>query len=512
MLKKIRSALISVFDKNNLEPIVRLLHRYEVEIYSTGGTFSFIEDLGIPVRSVEILTGFPSIFGGRVKTLHPKVLGGVLYRRDVQTDIQEAAVYEIPPFDMVVVDLYPFEQTVLQGASHSEIIEKIDVGGITLLRAAAKNHQDVLVVSSKDQYSEVVKILAENDCQTTLEDRLEFATAAFDITSHYDTVIFNYFNSQLPEQKHILHYKESIRQVNFLRYGENPHQRGAFFGDLGAIFEQLNGKELSYNNLVDADAAIHLMTEFPDEQAAFAIIKHTNACGVATASTPAQAYRKALAADPVSAFGGVLISNQPIDLQTALAMNELFFEILIAPSFEPAALDVLRQKKNRILLRLKPISLPVYQYKTLLNGVIGQDKDLRMVSEVDLKTVTNRKPNEQEIKAMLFANKIVKHSKSNAIVLAIDGQLLGSGVGQTSRVDALRQAIHKAKSFGFSLEGAVMASDAFFPFPDCVEIAYAEKICAIIQPGGSVRDQESIDFCNRHDIAMVFSGIRHFKH
>ncbi len=510
MQKKITSALISVFDKTGLEPIVRLLDSKGIKIYSTGGTFSFIEQLNIPVAPIESVTGFPSIFGGRVKTLHPKVFGGILYRRENESDIKEAAVYEVPSFDMVIVDLYPFEQTVESGATHEEIIEKIDIGGISLIRAAAKNYQDVLVVSSRSQYEEVVNMLEENHCQTSLEDRLEFAAAAFDISSHYDTLIFNYFNAQLPPQKHILHYKESIREVNFLRYGENPHQRGAFFGDLGKILEQLNGKELSYNNLVDIDAAIQLVAEF--EATSVAIIKHTNACGVAHGQNIYEAYQKALAADPVSAFGGVIVANRQIDLQAAQTINELFFEILIAPSYQKEALELLTMKKNRIILLQKPAELPIYQYKTLLNGVIGQEKDLNTVTARDLKFVTKLSPTPEQIESLLFANKIVKHTKSNAIVLATNGQLFASGTGQTSRVDALRQAIHKAKSFGFDLRQAVMASDAFFPFADCVEIAHAEGIKAVIQPGGSIKDKDSTEFCDAHDMVMVFTGIRHFKH
>jgi phosphoribosylaminoimidazolecarboxamide formyltransferase/IMP cyclohydrolase len=510
MQKKINSALISVFDKTGLEPIVRLLHLQGVKIYSTGGTYSFIEELGVPVASVESVTGFPSVFGGRVKTLHPKIFGGILFRRQNESDIKEAAVYEVPAFDMVVVDLYPFEQTVAAGSSHEDIIEKIDIGGISLIRAAAKNYQDVLVVSSRSQYEELCSMLEENYCQTSLEDRLEFAAAAFDITSHYDTLIFNYFNTQLPENKHILHYKESIREVHFLRYGENPHQRGAFFGDLGAMFEQFNGKELSYNNLVDIDAAIHLIAEF--EKTSVAIIKHTNACGVASADSVSAAYQKALAADPVSAFGGIIIANRHLDLQAATAINELFFEILIAPSYQREALELLSLKKNRIILRQKSAQLPLYQYKTLLNGVIGQEKDLKTVTARDLKFVTELKPTPEQIESLLFANKIVKHTKSNTIVLAVDGQLLASGTGQTSRVDALKQAIHKAKTFGFELGKAVMASDAFFPFADCVEIAHSEGIKAVIQPGGSIKDKDSIEFCDQSGMTMVFTGIRHFRH
>jgi phosphoribosylaminoimidazolecarboxamide formyltransferase/IMP cyclohydrolase len=507
MQKKIRSALVSVYYKDHLEPLLHLLHQNGVQLYSTGGTQQFIESLQLPVTAVEDLTGYPSIFGGRVKTLHPKVFGGILHRRDLADDRQQAAQYEIPAIDMVIVDLYPFEETVALGAAEEDIIEKIDIGGISLIRAAAKNFNDVLIVSSREQYKDIHQILSEQNGTTTLAQRRHYAAKAFDISSHYDTAIFNYFNhtEELPV------FKQSLRESRTLRYGENPHQKGYFFGNLDAMFEQLNGKELSYNNLVDIDAAVKLIAEFGDEPA-FAILKHTNACGVATAGNVRDAYLKALAADPVSAFGGVLVTNKPIDLATAKELDTLFFEVLIAPLFYESALPMLKTKKNRILLRQKTTALPNLQVKTLLNGMIAQDRDAKTETITDLKTVTKREPTADEVKALLFANKLVKHAKSNAIVLAQDGQLFASGVGQTSRVDALRQAIEKAKHFGFDLSKAVMASDAFFPFPDCVEIAHQAGIRAVIQPGGSIKDADSIAFCDANDMAMVFTGVRHFLH
>ena len=505
-LKKIQSALISVYYKDNLEPIVKLLAEQNVEIFSTGGTQKFIEELGAPVTAVEDLTSYPSIFGGRVKTLHPKVFGGILHRRELQADVQQADQYEIPSIDLVIVDLYPFEETVASGAAEQDIIEKIDIGGISLIRAAAKNFKDVLIVSSREQYSEVENILRNKGCATDLSDRRSFAAKAFDISSHYDTAIFNYFNKTEETNS----FKQSIRQKQVLRYGENPHQQGAFYGDLSSMLEQLNGKELSYNNLVDIDAAVALIEEF--DETAFAILKHTNACGVATANNVKEAYKKAFAADTVSAFGGILITNKKVDKEAADEMHSLFFEVLIAPEFDESALEVLKQKKNRILLKQKHKLNSKKQFKSLLNGVIEQDRDLKTDQVSDLKTVTEKVPTEAEKTALVFASKVCKHTKSNTIVLARDGQLLASGVGQTSRVDALKQAIVKAKEFGFDLNGAVMASDAFFPFPDCVEIANGEGIKAVIQPGGSIKDQDSIDFCNKNDMTMVFTGIRHFKH
>ena len=505
-LVKIKSALISVFYKDNLEPIIKLLAKHGVEIYSTGGTQKFIEEQGVKVIPVEEMTTYPSIFGGRVKTLHPAIFGGILYRRDLESDVKTAGEYNIPSIDLVIVDLYPFEETVASGASEADIIEKIDIGGISLIRAAAKNFKDVLIVSSREQYKDVEALLYEKDCATDLEDRKLFAAKAFDMSSHYDSAIFNYFN----KDQGLNVFKLSVRNGNTLRYGENPHQEGKFFGNLEEMLEQLNGKELSYNNLVDIDAAVNLIEEF--DETAFAILKHTNACGVATGSTVKEAYIKAFAADTISAFGGVLITNKPVDKAAAEEMNSLFFEVLIAPSFDEDALELLKGKKNRILLKQKMQLTAQKQYKSLLNGVIEQDRDLKTDTLEDLKTVTKVAPSESDKRALVFASKIAKHTKSNTIVLAKEGQLLSSGVGQTSRVDALQQAIQKAKVFGFDLNGAVMASDAFFPFPDCVEIANNEGIKAVVQPGGSIKDQDSIDFCDKNDMAMVFTGVRHFKH
>lgn len=513
MKKRIQSALISVYHKDKLEPVVKAMHEKGITIYSTGGTQQFIEKLGIPVVPVEKLTDYPSIFGGRVKTLHPKVFGGILHRRDNKKDQQEATRYEIPEIDLVIVDLYPFEQTVQEGAAEEEIIEKVDIGGISLIRAAAKNFHDVLIISSREQYDDLLLILTEQEASTDIEVRRHYAATAFDESSHYDTMIFHYFNNTLPEHLQILHYKESLRHSRYLRYGENPHQRGMFFGQLDDMFEQINGKPLSYNNLVDVDAAIGLIDEFPEaEGPAFAIIKHTNACGVATGKNIRQAYEKALQSDPVSAFGGVLVANTEIDQEAAELIDQLFFEVLIAPGYDKEARKTLKKKKNRIILERKNIQLPRFLYRTLLNGVLGQEKDLKTETVEDLKPATVRTPTKEEQKSMLFAAKIVKHTKSNTIVLAKDGQLFASGTGQTSRVDALRQAIHKAQSFGFDLSEAVMASDAFFPFPDCVEIAHEAGIRAVIQPGGSIKDQESVNFCDEHGMAMVMTGFRHFRH
>lgn len=505
--RKISRALISVFYKDNLEPIIHKLAQSGVEFVSTGGTQEFIEKLGYNVTPVEKLTGFPSIFGGRVKTLHPAIFGGILYRREDSGDLQQAGEYKIAPIDLVIVDLYPFEETVARGGSEEDIIEKIDIGGISLIRGAAKNFNDVLIVASRNQYSQLLELIEAKNCASDLQDRKKFAAMAFDVTSHYDTAIFNYFNQefQLPV------FKKSFQQGRTLRYGENPHQQGSFFGHLDQLFDQLNGKELSYNNLVDVDAAVALLKEFK-EDTAFVIIKHTNACGVATASSVKEAYLKAFVADTVSAFGGILATNKTIDLAAAEEINKLFFEILIAPAYEPAALELLKTRKNRMILLQKQQLVEVKQYKSLLNGVIEQDQDLKTDSREDLKVVTSKAPTEAQIEALLFASKICKHTKSNTIVLAVNGQLLASGVGQTSRVDALKQAIEKAGTFGFSLKGAVMASDAFFPFPDCVEIAHQHGIEAVIQPGGSVKDTDSISFCDNHNMAMVFTGIRHFKH
>lgn len=504
---KIKRALISVYYKDHLEPIIHALGKAGVEFISTGGTQEFIEKQGYDVTPVEKLTGFPSIFGGRVKTLHPNIFGGILFRRDDAGDLRQSESYEIQPIDLVIVDLYPFEETVAGGGSEADIIEKIDIGGISLIRAAAKNFRDVLIVASRDQYSALLEVLNSTSCAPSLEQRKQFAALAFDVTSHYDSAIFSYFNTTAA----IPSFKKSIRQGRTLRYGENPHQEGKYYGDLDGLFDQLNGKELSYNNLVDVDAAMALVAEFNGETA-FVIIKHTNACGVATATTMREAYLKAFEADTTSAFGGVLACNQPLDIAAAEEINKLFFEILIAPEYDPEALTLLKSKKNRILLKQKTHLTGKKQFKSLLNGVIEQDLDLKTDSREDLKVVTKRVPDQSEIDALLFASKICKHTKSNTIVLAVQGQLLASGVGQTSRVDALRQAIEKAKTFGFDLKGSVMASDAFFPFPDCVEIAHHHGVDIVIQPGGSVKDNDSIRYCDEHNMAMVFTGIRHFKH
>jgi len=506
MSKKIQSALISVYYKDNLAQIVEVLHQYGVKIYSTGGTQTFIEKLNIPVTAVENLTSYPSILGGRVKTLHPKIFGGILGRRDLASDQEEMKNFEIPEIDLVIVDLYPFEETLKNTTDEAEIIEKIDIGGISLIRAAAKNFEDVLIVASREQYPNLLELLQTKQAHSTRPDRFEFAKKAFAVSSHYDTSIFHYFNQHNPQDI----FRQSAGTANVLRYGENPHQKGVFYGQIDQLFEQLNGKELSYNNLIDIDAALHLIADF--EQTAFAILKHNNACGAAIADTVAQAYQKAFAADTLSAFGGVLITNRTVDLDAAQAMNELFFEILIAPDFTEEALAVLKGKKNRMVLKQKMQLSTKKLFRTLLNGVIEQDLDAKVETQADLTTVTKRQPSEAEIKALLFANKLVKHTKSNAIILANDTQLFASGTGQTSRVDALQQAIAKAKHFGFDLSKAVMASDAFFPFADCVEIAFKEGIMAVIQPGGSIRDKESIDYCDANGMAMVTTGFRHFKH
>lgn len=505
--KKIQSALISVYYKDNLEPIIAILKHHGVKIYSTGGTQKFIEDQGAEVIPVEELTGYPSIFGGRVKTLHPKIFGGILHRRENEGDVSQAAEFGIPAIDLVIVDLYPFEETVASGASEADVIEKIDIGGISLIRAAAKNFKDVIIIASKEQYTELEARLKAQEGATSLNDRKYFAAHAFQVSSHYDTHIFNYFN----QTEGISALKVSENKAKALRYGENPHQASNFYGDLDEMFDQLNGKELSYNNLVDIDAAVALIAEFKTETA-FAILKHTNACGVAIAPSVKEAYQKAFAADTTSAFGGVLVTNQKVDLAAAEEMNSLFFEVLIAPSFDEDALNLLKSKKNRILL-LQKIELPgTKQIKTLLNGVIEQDKDLQTESKESFTVVTKIAPSEEEKDALVFAAKICKHTKSNTIVLSNNNQLFASGVGQTSRVDALKQAIEKAQSFGFNLNGAVMASDAFFPFPDCVEIAHEVGITAVVQPGGSIKDKDSIDFCDAHGMSMVMTGVRHFKH
>ncbi len=506
--KTIKSALISVFSKDGLEPIVKQLDAQGVTIYSTGGTQKFINDLGIDVVPAEDITSYPSILGGRVKTLHPKIFGGILNRQDNAQDVAELIEFEIPQIDAVIVDLYPFEKTVASGASEEDIIEKIDIGGISLIRAAAKNFKDVICVSSVDGYAEFLNLISENNGSISFEDRKRFATKSFNVSSHYDSAIFNYFNKNHEEAA----LKISETKGKVLRYGENPHQRGFFFGNFDDIFTKLHGKELSYNNLLDVDSAVNLMNEFKNDAPTFAILKHNNACGLAQRETLHQAYTDALAGDPVSAFGGVLISNTEIDKATAEDIHSLFCEVVIAPSFSDDALEVLKGKKNRILLVLNDIELPNMIVRSCLNGVLLQDKNNVTDSIEKLSNTTNSKPSQSELEDLIFASKICKHTKSNTIVLTKNKQLCACGTGQTSRVDALNQAIHKAKSFNFDLKGAVMASDAFFPFPDCVEIADNAGITAVIQPGGSIKDQLSIDYCNAHDIAMVFTGTRHFKH
>lgn len=507
--KKIKSALVSVYSKNGLDDIIRELDANGVRIYSTGGTLEFIEGLAVGATSVESLTGYPSILGGRVKTLHPGVFGGILARRENPEDIEQLDRYGIPEIDLVIVDLYPFEQTAASGAAEQDVIEKIDIGGISLIRAGAKNFKDVVIVGSQAQYAELYGLLETQDCSTTLEQRRRFAALAFGVSSHYDSAIFNWFN--LTEE--IPAFRASFDGGQTLRYGENPHQKGAFYGRLDKVFEQLHGKEISYNNLLDIDAAVNLIAEFGGDKPVFAILKHNNACGVGVGETVLEAWNTALSSDPVSAFGGVLICNRPVDAAASEKINELFFEVILAPAYEDAALQTLYSKKNRIVLRLKEIFRSAVQFRSLLNGVAVQQRD-GVVGGVDgeTRTVTKRQPTAQEWSDMVFGNKIVKQSKSNSIVLAKNGQLLASGIGQTSRVDALRQAIEKARSFGFDLNGAAMASDAFFPFADCVEIAHAAGITAVVQPGGSVRDGDSIEYCDANGMAMVFTGLRHFKH
>jgi len=504
-LKRISTALISVYYKDKLEPVIEILNELNIKIVSTGGTKQFIESRGVAVQSVESLTSYPSILGGRVKTLHPKIFGGILARRNEAGDIEQLGKYEIPEIDLVIVDLYPFEETIKMGVSDECIIEKIDIGGISLIRAAAKNFNDVLVVSGTEQYDELYQLLKEKRGSSSLEDRRKFAGKAFQVSSHYDSAIFNYF-----DKDEFSAFKQSLYPGKKLRYGENPHQEGFFFGNFEEMFEQLNGKEISYNNLLDVDAAVCLISEFDDTT--FAILKHNNACGIASREKLIDAWKDALAGDPISAFGGVLITNARLDAATAKEINNLFFEIIIAPSYEDEAIEILKQKKNRIILIQKSAALSDRISRTLLNGAVVQDRDVYSESEQDLKVVTLLSPGKKEIDDLLFANKIVKHTKSNAIVLAKNRQLIASGVGQTSRIDALKQSIEKAKNFSFDVKGAVMASDAFFPFADSVEIACNAGIRAVIQPGGSVKDQDSIDFCNKNNMSMVFTGIRHFKH
>ena len=503
--KPIRNALISVFSKEGLDAIVTKLHDQGVVIYSTGGTQKFINDLGVPVTPVEDLTTYPSILGGRVKTLHPKVFGGILARREESGDLAQLNEYRIPEIDLVIVDLYPFEDTVRSGAEHQEIIEKIDIGGISLIRAAAKNYKDVVVLASQEQYAPFLSLMESGKGSTSLEERKVFAREAFNVSSHYDSEIFKFFDG---DQMSAL--KVSMPASRKLRYGENPHQQGYFFGDLDAMFEQLHGKEISYNNLLDIDAAVGMINEFGETT--FAIMKHNNACGLASREKLVDAWKDALAGDPVSAFGGVLITNRTIDLETAEEMNRIFFEVVIAPSYDDEALKVLQQKKNRIILIQKTRETANVIIRTALNGILVQDRDLNTETEEEMRAVTGTLASPEQMADLVFANKIVKHTKSNTIVLTKNRQLVASGVGQTSRVDALKQSIEKALHFEFDLEGAVMASDAFFPFADSVEIAYEAGIRAVVQPGGSVRDQDSIDFCDTNGMAMVFTGIRHFKH
>ena len=502
--RKIKNALVSVFHKDGLSPIVKKLNDLGIEIYSTGGTQSFIEGEGIKVNRVEDLTSYPSILGGRVKTLHPNVFGGILSRRELEEDQKQLNKYNIPEFDLVIVDLYPFEKTVESGAAEQDIIEKIDIGGISLIRAAAKNFKDVLIVSEMSQYDELLSVLENEDGNSNIETRKKFAGKAFNISSHYDTAIFNYFNDDETS------FKQSIREGRTLRYGENPHQEGKFFGNLSDMFNQLNGKELSYNNLLDVDAAVNLISEF--DETTFVVMKHNNACGISSRNKLINSWKDALVADPVSAFGGVLITNNEVDLETAQEINKIFFEVIIAPSYSNDALEILKSKKNRIILIQKEVKLPSSQFRTVLNGVLHQDKDLKTDELTDMKCVTTLSPSEEELSDLEFASKVCKHTKSNTIVFAKNKQLLASGVGQTSRVDALKQAVVKAKSFNFDLNGAVMASDAFFPFPDCVELANNEGVKCVIQPGGSIKDNLSVEYCNNNDMKMVTTGYRHFKH
>ena len=504
-MKKIQNALISVFHKDRLEPIIKELNHLGVTIYSTGGTQKFIEDLGLSVVPVEDLTNYPSILGGRVKTLHPNVFGGILARRHETGDLEQLEKYNIPELDIIIVDLYPFEDTVASGAEEQAIIEKIDIGGISLIRAAAKNYKDTLIVPSRENYQETLDILKSQQGATSIEQRKHFATKAFNISSHYDTAIFNYFNNGS-----ITALKQSIQESKTLRYGENPHQEGTFYGKLDDMFEQLNGKELSYNNLLDIDAAINLMAEF--NETTFAVLKHNNACGLASREKLLDAWKDALAADPVSAFGGVLITNRKVDAETAEEIHKLFFEVIIAPAYDEAALELFKTKKNRVVLVQKEVEMPTKTVRTILNGVLEQDKDSKTDNIADMKDVCKVLASEEQKMDLAFASKLCKNTKSNTIIFAKNKQLISSGVGQTSRVDALKQAIVKAKAFGFDLNGAVMASDAFFPFPDCVELADKEGIKAVIQPGGSIKDQLSIDYCDEHGMVMVFTGTRHFKH
>ena len=503
--KRIKRALVSVYHKDGLDEILKKLNAEGVSFVSTGGTKTFIESLGIACDAVEDLTGYPSILGGRVKTLHPKVFGGILARRENEGDQAQLAQYEIPEIDLVIVDLYPFEETVASGADEQSIIEKIDIGGISLIRAAAKNFKDVVIVASKHQYTPLLNLLNEKGAETSLEDRKWFAKEAFAVSSGYDSAIFNYFDNREGS-----YFRIAIDQPMHLRYGENPHQKGLFYGQFNNMFDQLHGKEISYNNLLDIDAAVNLIDEF--DELTFAILKHNNACGVASRSNVVDAWKDALAGDPVSAFGGILITNTTINKEAAEEINKIFFEVIIAPAYDADALTILEQKKNRIVLVRKECKTCPMQFRSLLNGALMQEKDLSIQTESDLVAMTEKQPSAKEVEDLLFANKIVKNSKSNAITLVKNKQLCASGIGQTSRVDSLKQAIEKAHSFNFDLQGAVMASDAFFPFPDCVEIADKAGITAVIQPGGSIKDELSVAYCNEHNIAMVKTGVRHFKH
>lgn len=505
-MKKIKTALISVFHKDGLQEILEVLNHLNVEIISTGGTYDHIVKAGFNAKTVESITNYPGIFGGRVKTLHPDIFGGILHRRHLEEDLIELEKYNIPAIDLVIVDLYPFEKTLESTDDESQIIEKIDIGGISLIRAAAKNFKDVLIVPAKDQYTELLKLLKEKEGNTSIEDRKYFAAQAFNVSSHYDTAIFNYFN----RSEGIAAIKISEQKANVLRYGENPHQTGVFYGDLEKVFTQLHGKAISYNNLVDLEAAIKLIMEFSEPT--FAILKHTNACGLSSDKNLSEAWRKALAGDPISAFGGVLACNKEVDEETAKEVNKLFFEIIIAPGFEKNALELLKSKKNRIILQSGSYDFPKETYKSVLNGILVQDQDAISEKKEDAEVITMQAPTIRELEDLVFANIIVKHTKSNAIVLVKNKQLIGSGTGQTSRVDALKQAILKAESFNLDLDGSVMASDAFFPFADSVEIAQQSGIKAVIQPGGSMRDQDSIDYCNKNNMSMLITGNRHFKH
>lgn len=509
--KPIRTALISVFDKDRLAPIVERLHQYGVKLLSTGGSRTFIESLGIPCQAVEDITGYPSILGGRVKTLHPKIFGGILARRDNESDKAELEQYAIEPVDLVIVDLYPFEQTLASGASHQEIIEKIDIGGISLIRAAAKNYDDVVIIPSKAEYSILEEILSRGEAATTAEERLFLAFRAFAVSSAYDSAICNWFagNENLTPGKFSA-LRLGADGAMSLRYGENPHQSGCFYGNFNDNFEQLHGKEISYNNLLDIDAAVQLIDEF--EETTVAILKHNNACGLACRNTVAEAWADALSADPVSAFGGVIVCNRTIDGTAAAEIGKIFFEVIIAPGFTDDALAILCQKKNRIILRRIGKASSAQRVRSALGGYLVQDTDTKAETREDLRIVSGQEPSDTVVADMLLANKIVKHSKSNAIVLAKDGRLLASGVGQTSRVDALKQAIVKAHSFNIQLDDAVMASDAFFPFADCVEIAHRAGVSAVIQPGGSIRDNDSTEYCREHNIIMAMTGFRHFRH